>query len=203
MLSKFIDRSTILDRPVAEARQAYDFIILDTAPAPAATTTIAAYATAEWFLLSAFPHPLSLGGLTEAFNDIADVRRHRNPRLEILGVVFTNVDGRATRLRAQLEAVVNESLAGRQFETFISQAIILPELSGRGKTLFQMPRYLDIKVAQQYLRLSAEIEHRTLHRDAFLAGTLPPFAEGRACTPHQSTIPPDDVVDLNDLSSRV
>ena len=35
----------------------------------------------------------ALGGLTEAFNDIADVRRHRNPNLEVLGVVFTNVDG--------------------------------------------------------------------------------------------------------------
>lgn len=203
MLSKFIDRSSILERPIAQAREAYDFIILDTAPAPAATTTIAAYATAEWFLLSAFPHPLSLGGLTEAFNDIADVRRHRNPRLEILGVVFTNVDGRATRLRAQLEAVVNESLAGRQFETFISQAIILPELSGRGRTLFQLPKYLDLKVAQQYLRLAAEIEHRTTHREAFLAGTLSPLAETGACTPHLPMMPLDDVPDLTDSSSPV
>lgn len=203
LLSKFIDRSGILDRPVAEARQAYDFVILDTAPAPAATTTIAAYATAEWFLLSAFPHPLSLGGLTEAFNDIADVRRHRNPRLEVLGVVFTNVDGRATRLRAQLEAVVNESLAGRQFETHISQAVILPELSGRGRTLFQLPRYLDIKVAQQYLRLAAEIEYRTLHRDAFLSGTLPLLADTGACTPHLPTMPPDDAAELASLVNHV
>lgn len=184
LLSKFIDRTSILEPSIAQAREQYDFIFLDTAPAAAATTTIAAYATAEWFLLSAFPHPLSLGGLTEAFNDIADVRRRRNPRLEVLGVVFTNVDGRTTRLRAQLEAVVNTALAGRHFETFISQAVILPELSGKGKTLFQLPRYLEINVAKQYLRIAAEIEHRVLNRDAFLAGSLSRLEQAVVSTPH-------------------
>ena len=174
LLSKFVDRTEVLERPLAPARGRYDFVFLDTSPSAAAITTVAAYSSAEWFLLSAFPHPLSLGGLTEAFNDIADVRRHRNPGLEVLGVVFTNVDRRATRLRAQLEAVVNAALPGRRFATSISQAVLLPDLSGRGKTLFQLPRFATIPVANQYLRLSAEVEHRALNRDAFLAGTLGP-----------------------------
>jgi chromosome partitioning protein len=172
LLSKFTDRTKILERPIAQARQLYDFIFLDTAPSAAAITTVAAYSTADWFLLSAFPHPLSLGGLTEAFHDIADVRKHRNPGLEILGVVFTNVDGRATKLRTQLEVVVNDVLPGRRFETSISQAVIIPQASGQGKTLFQLPNYSNINVALQYMRLSAEVEHRVMNRDAFLAGTL-------------------------------
>lgn len=176
LLSKFVDRTTILDRPLALARQQYDFIFLDTSPSAAASTTVAAYSCAEWFLLSAFPHPLSLGGLTEAFNDIADVRKHRNPNLEILGVVFTNVDGRAKRLRTQLEEVVNQALPRRRFETSISQAILIPEVSGRGKTLFQLPRFSNIPTANQYLRLSQEVEYRVLNRGAFLAGTLEPVA---------------------------
>ena len=194
VLSKFVDRTTILDRPLADARACYDFVFLDTPPSAAATTTVAAYAAAEWFLLSAFPHPLSLGGLTEAFNDIADVRRHRNPRLEVLGVVFTNVDGRATRLRAELEALVNAALPGRRFETCISQAVILPELSGRGRTLFQVPNFTKIAVASQYLRLAAEVEHRVRNRDAFLAGTLTalPAAAG-VCTPHSPEVPADEI----------
>ena len=192
LLSKFVDRTTILDRPLADARTRYDFVFLDTPPSAAATTTVAAYAAAEWFLLSAFPHPLSLGGLTEAFNDIADVRRRRNPRLEVLGVVFTNVDGRATRLRAELEAVVNEALPGRRFETSISQAVTLPELSGRGKTLFQLPHFTKLTVANQYLRLAAEIEYRVRNRETFLAGELPPLPAGTACTPHSPDIPADE-----------
>lgn len=171
-VSKYVDRTRILERPLAEARGRYDFVFLDTGPSAAFTTTVAAYSTAEWFLLSAFPHPLSLGGLTEAFNDIADVRRHRNPGLEVLGVVFTNVDGRATRLRAQLEAVVHEALPGRRFDTYISQAVILPDVSGRGRTLFQLPKFESIPVAQQYLRLSVELEHRVRHRELFLKQEL-------------------------------
>jgi chromosome partitioning protein len=173
LLSKYADRTTILDRPMAEARRLYDVVLLDTGPSAAFTTTVAAYAAAEWFLLSAFPHPLSLGGLTEAFNDIADVRAMRNPGLEVLGVIFCNIDRRATRLRAQLERVVREGLPGRAFETSISQAVILPEVSGRGTTLFDLPNASGIAVARQYRALAAEIEHRVRHREAFLAGALP------------------------------
>jgi chromosome partitioning protein len=194
VLSKFVDRTKVLERPVEAARQKYDFIFLDTAPAAAAITTVAAYSTAEWFLLSAFPHPLSLGGLTEAFNDIADVRKHRNPGLEVLGVVFTNVDGRATKLRAQLEVVVNDALPGRRFDTSISQAVILPELSGKGKTLFQLPRYTRFNVANQYLRLARELEYRVLNREAFLGGMLGPPDFGRLAEIAESDFA-DEVVD--------
>ena len=172
VLSKFVDRTRILEQPLALARQFYDFVFLDTPPSAAAITTVAAYASSEWFLLSAFPHPLSLGGLSEAFNDIADVRAKRNPELEVLGIVFTNVDGRATRLKADLDAVVNETMPGRRFSTVISQAVLIPELSGRGKTLFQVPKHERICVARQYRQLASELEHRVFNRDAFLAGKL-------------------------------
>jgi chromosome partitioning protein len=178
VVSKFIDRTTVLEKPLMLARQRYDFIFLDTPPSAAAITTVAAYSTAEWFLLSAFLHPLSLAGLTEAFNDIADVRKHRNRRLEVLGVVYTNVDGRAKKLRHQLETVVNEALPGRQFQTSIPQAIILPELSGQGITLFQLPNTHTNSIANHYRRLASEVKHRVYNRDAFLNGTLGPLERG-------------------------
>jgi chromosome partitioning protein len=171
-LSKFVDRTRILERPLAEAREHYDFIFLDTGHLPAFTTTVAAYSSAEWFLLSAFAHPLSLGGLTDAFNDIADSRKHRNPLLEVLGVVFTAVDERTTRLRSRMETAVAEALPGRQFETSISQAIIVPDISEHGRTLFQLPKFRAIPTARQYLNLSVEIEHRVRHRREFLDGNL-------------------------------
>lgn len=177
-LSKFAARTRILDRVVAEAREQYDFVFLDTGHSAGFITTVAAYSSAEWFLLSAFAHPLSLGGLTDAFRDIADARLLSNPDLEVLGVVFNAVDGRATRLRAQVEHAVAEALPGRRFETLISQAIIVPEISLRGKTLFQLPRFETIPVAQQYLRLSVELEHRVRNRDAFLRGELGPCDYG-------------------------
>lgn len=176
LISKYMDRTRILEKPLAEARCRYDYIFLDTGPTAAFTTTVAAYSSAEWFLLSAFPHPLALGGLTEAFNDIADARKHRNASLEVLGVVFTNVDRRATRLRAKLEAVVSEALPGRSFRTSISQSIVLPEVSGQGRTLFQDAKLSQHQVALEYMRLAGEVEHRVCNRDTFLSGTLPDVA---------------------------
>ncbi|MBL9149866.1 MAG: ParA family protein [Phycisphaerae bacterium] len=174
LLSKYVDRTCILDRALDAARARFDVVILDTGPSAAFCTTVAAYSSSDWFLLSAFAHPLSLGGLTEALADIADVRRARNGSLEVLGVVFTAVDRRATRLRGQLEEVVARALPGRRFETAIPQAIVIPEASGRGRTLFQMPRWELIPSAIEYLRLAAEVEHRINNREDFLRGTLEP-----------------------------
>jgi chromosome partitioning protein len=87
-LSRFTDRTRLLERVIDEARTGYDFVLLDTGPSAGFATTVAAYSAAEWFLLTAFPHPLSLAGLSEAFRDIADVRRLRNPSLEVLGVLL-------------------------------------------------------------------------------------------------------------------
>jgi len=171
VLSKFIDKTRVLERPLELARQNYDFIWLDTPPNAGATTTVSAYSSADWFLLSAFPHPLSMGGLNEALKDIADVRRRRNPTLEVLGVVLTCVDTR-TNLAVELEEVVARELPGRAFETIITQAIALPDCSGKGKTLFQMKQYENHKVTEQYRILTNEIERRLLNREAFLGGHL-------------------------------
>jgi chromosome partitioning protein len=166
LLSKFVDRTSILDRPVSLARPHYDFIFLDTPPWAGATTTVAAYAVAEWFLLSAFPHPLSLAGLNEALKDIADVRARRNPSLEVLGVVLTCVDTRTT-LAKDVEELVARELPGRAFETIITQANALPVLSGRGKTLFDTKLYATHKVTEQYRSLAAEVESRVVNRQDF------------------------------------
>ena len=49
MLSKFDDKTQILERPLKLARRHYDFIFLDTPPSAGATTTVAAYSSADWF----------------------------------------------------------------------------------------------------------------------------------------------------------
>jgi len=171
LLSRYEDRTRLLERPVRLARPEYDFIFLDTPPSAGATTTIAAYSIAEWFLLSAFPHPLSVGGLNEAFKDIADVRHRRNSVLEVLGVVLTCVDTR-TNLAVEVEQLVARELPGRAFETKITQATAVPKCSGRGKTLFQIEGYADHKVTQQYRCLAFEVEQRVLNREEFLSGRL-------------------------------
>jgi chromosome partitioning protein len=178
---------------LSHAREFYDFIIFDTSPSAGATTTIAAYAACEWFLLTAFPHPLSFAGLTEACRDIRDVRQFRNPDLEVLGVVFNNVDPRARHLRMDLESLVEQLLPGRRFKATISQAVILPHLSGMGRTLFQEENWQRLVPARQYHRLSQEVLHRVRHRDEFIHGKLDDLADADTGTP---VLLKDNVVSL-------
>jgi chromosome partitioning protein len=171
LLSKYIDKTRILDRAIDLARQSYDVIFLDTPPNPAFTTTVAAYSVCDWFLLSTFPHPLSMSGLNEALKDIADVRVRRNARLEVLGVLISSVDARSNLWR-EVEDVINVCLPGRGFCTKISQAIEIAKLSGRGRTVLQARG--KIHVAEQYRLVTSEIEWRILNRERFLAGEKPP-----------------------------
>lgn len=172
VLSKFVDKTNILERALRLARPGFDFILLDTPPNPAAPTTIGAYSSAEWFLLSVFPHPLSIGGLNEAFKDIADVRTRKNPSLEVMGVVITAVDGR-TNLWREVADTIAAALPGRAFQTKISQAIEIAKIAGLGKTLFQTRSGAKHEVADQYRRLAEEIVHRALNREEFISGHLP------------------------------
>ena len=119
--------------------------------------------------LTAFPPPLAVAGLNEAFKDIADVRNRRNPQLEVLGVVLTCVDSR-TSLAREVEDLIAQELPGRAFETMITQATALPKCSGKGKTLFQVDGLGQHKVTLQYLSLAREIEARVRNRAAFLDG---------------------------------
>src|SRR5262249_15997169 len=97
--------------------------------------------------------------------------KRRNPNLEVLGVVLTCVDTR-TNLATELERTVARELPNRAFGTFITQAVALPECSGKGKTLFQLKMYAQHKVTAQYRHWPAEIEPRLWTRGAFRAGTL-------------------------------
>ena len=171
LLSKFVDKTSILDRALRLARVEYDYVLLDTPPNPQAPTTVGAYSAAEWFLLSVFPHPLSVGGLNEAFKDIIDVRARKNPNLEVLGVVLTSVD-RRTNLWREVSDVIAEAVPGRQFTTMISQAIEVAKAAGQGKTIFQTRYGAQHEVAKQYRELADEIIQRTANRDAFIGGLL-------------------------------
>jgi len=171
-VSKYLDTTRLLEQPLRDARKTYDYIILDTPPAARSIATIAAYSEAEWILLSAFPHHLSIEGLTEAFRDINDVRRYRNHKLEVLGILLCCVDRRVKKNRHRIEALVASALPGRELDTSISQAAVLPESSAVGKTVFQRSDCRDHLVLRQYRRLAAELEYRMRHRPAFLAGTL-------------------------------
>lgn len=185
-LSKFADRTHVLDRGLDLACQDYDFIMLDTPPFAGATTTVAAYASAQWFILSAFPHILSIHGLNEALNDIADVRSRRNPQLEIIGLVFSSVD-RRTRAKVEVEQLMQKHFPERAFSTYIAQAVALNQAAEKGKTLFDIKKFRKHPVADQYRTIAAEVYERVTNREAFLAGELQSSSESPAPVEEEQT----------------
>lgn len=167
-LPKFTDPASLL-MPTVKQAHSYDYVLLDTSPHPADVATVAAYGAADWFLLTALPHYLSLAGLTEACRDIADVRRLRNPQLQVLGVLMCAVDERATRARAEINEYVRRALPGRMFTTRISQATAVQECVLDGVSIVTHPSHRDHPATHAYLRLATEVEHRVANRTTFLA----------------------------------
>src|SRR4051794_33713523 len=161
--NKFLITQDVLIEPLRRLEGKYDYIFLDTAP-NATTPTVAAYKAAKWFILSAFPDPLAISGLTDALVDIRAAQQHGNPALRILGVVLSGIDGRKTRLATSLIDYVDEKFSvdggpSAKFKTTISRSTVVPEASKLGKSVFQTdPTH---KVAHQYRALAQEIEERT------------------------------------------
>lgn len=166
--NRFAEKTKILLEPLRNARKMYDFIFLDTPPSPGDVTTVAAYASSDWFLLSVFPQPLAIGGLADAINDIALVRKNTNRHLEVLGVIICAVK-RNSNLWQQIDSLIKDNFPGRGFRTTISQSVALERTSGQGITLFQDAKLSKHKCAEEYRELAAEIEYRALNRDKFIA----------------------------------
>lgn len=159
--NKFVIRQHVLIEPLKQLVGEYDYILLDTAP-NATTPTIAAYAAADWFLLSAMPDPFAVAGLQDALHDIQSAKEHGNHSLTLLGVVISGASTR-TRLGVVLTEYIQKAFTLAdgmclKFETEISRSIVIPESQKEGKTVFQTePRH---KVTAQYRELAREVEAR-------------------------------------------
>ncbi len=164
--NKMLDPHRILLEPLRAVRGVYDYVFLDTAP-NATPPTIAAYKSAEWFLLSAMPETFAIQGLDAAIQDIDAARKHGNPNLRMLGVVLCRVD-RRTRLSKQLvdyveQAFIDVNGMNRKFAATISHSTVISTAQKLGKTIFETEP--DHKVTMEYRALAREFEERLAEFD--------------------------------------
>jgi chromosome partitioning protein len=174
-LGRFSDLGSVLKKPLAQLRGKYDYIFLDTAP-NLTTPTIAAYKSADFFMLSAMPETFAVQGLNNALKDIQSVREHGgNANLTLIGVVLSNVDGRLTRLARELLNYVEETFAKtppwmRKYETTISRTTVIPAAQKIGRTIFQTEPHH--KVTEQFRALAREVESRMAMLDRESSSSL-------------------------------
>lgn len=161
--NKFVVPHHVLAKPLRRIRELgrYDVILLDTAP-NATAPTLAAYQSAEWFLLTAMPDPFATRGLNDALQDINDAQANGNPSLKLLGVVLSAVDKR-TRLANTLSDYVEATFSPKgssslKFRTEIGRSTVIPSAQKHGRTVFQTdPEH---RVANQYRDLARELMER-------------------------------------------
>lgn len=161
---RFFNPLDVLAEPIAELRQSFDIIVLDTPPSTVLSPSLATYASADWFLLAAMPDPLAITGLADAARDIEAVRDSTNRKLKLLGVVLNAVDNR-TRLCRELTAYVDECFASPTGKTLrltptISRSTVVPTAQKLGRSVIDaFPRH---PVAEQFMALAAAIEDRLI-----------------------------------------
>ena len=100
---------------LAEVRDAYDFVIIDCAPALGMITSSALVA-ADYLLIPCQTEAHAILGLEQLTETIAKIRRRANPSLEILGIVPTMYSARQSQDRASLNDL--QALWGRHLPMF-------------------------------------------------------------------------------------
>lgn len=158
-----MSREKVLNQVLAQAKQEYDFILLDCAPS-LGMLTINALAAADTTLIPVQAQYLSAKGLEQLLQTVQKVRRQINPKLKIEGILLTMTDSR-TNYGKEIDSLIRQAY-GKNIHVFgqsIPRSVRAAETSAAGKSIFQHdPKG---KVAEAYQSLTKEvIDHAEKHR---------------------------------------
>jgi chromosome partitioning protein len=146
-------RENILKRAIEEAREKYDFVIIDCPPS-LGLLTINALTASDSIVIPVQCEYFALEGLGQLLNTIKIVRQHLNPELDIEGVLLTMYDTR-TRLSNQVADEVKRYFDDRVFKSVIARNVRLAEAPSFGKPALL---YDSTSVgSKNYLALAREI----------------------------------------------
>ena len=129
-LATVIARETRLRHALVPAHEAFDLILIDTAPS-LGLLTINSLAAAAGALIPIQCEYYALEGLSQLLHVIRLVQGQINPALVIHGVVLTMYDGRAN-LSAEVAAEVREHLGSKVYQRTIPRNIRLAEAPSHG-----------------------------------------------------------------------
>jgi chromosome partitioning protein len=132
-LSSMIGRERRLELALRPLRDLYDVILVDTPPS-LGLLTINAMVAAAGVIVPVQCEYLSLRGLAQLRQTLAQVREHLNPRVDIVGILPTMYDGRTVHGREAV-AVLEESFGDRVYRTKIGKTIRFAEAPVQGKSI--------------------------------------------------------------------
>jgi chromosome partitioning protein len=156
---------TLLDIPMRERRLAtalqpvvpdYDYLIVDCPPS-LNMLTVNALVAADGVLVPIQTEYYALEGLSALLDTIGQIREHRNPRLEIEGILRTMHDPR-NNLAIQVSAQLITHFGDKVFRTIIPRNVRVAEAPSHGLPVILYDRYS--RGAVTYLALASEMIRR-------------------------------------------
>ncbi len=142
-----------LRQAIAKVRDRYDFVIIDCPPS-LNMLTVNALVAADSLIITMQCEYYALEGLTGLLNTFEELRKSRNPRLRLQGLLRTMYDGR-NRLTLDVSQQLGEHFGDRLYNTVIPRNIRLAEAPSHGLPVLFYDRKSMGAVA--YLELAKEL----------------------------------------------
>ncbi len=152
-LIHMISRERVLKKALAQARNDYDYILIDCPPS-LGLLTVNALTAADGVLIPVQCEYYALEGLSALTNTITLIKQDLNPDLIIEGVLLTMYDSR-NNLAEQVAQEVRKYFGSKVYTTIIHRNVALSEAPSHGKPVL----LYDIRSrgAQSYLELAKEV----------------------------------------------
>ncbi len=138
-LATKIGKEFILKNALRTARSHYDYIIFDCPPSMG-NLTVNALVAARFVLIPCEMSVLAFEGVSDLIDTLAQINDRLNPDLDILGVLFTRVDGRNLQMNDLIRENMKKYFNGQIFNTEIAINTALNKAQLEGRPIFHYDR---------------------------------------------------------------
>ena len=111
----------------------FDYIFIDCPPS-LGMITVASLTAADGVVIPMQCEFFAMEGLTQLLMTISKVRKHSNPKLELVGILLTMYNGRLTQTK-QVVADIKRYYADKLFATPITRQVVLSEAPSYGEPI--------------------------------------------------------------------
>jgi len=152
-LSSMIGRERALEKALAEVKNSYDYVLIDTPPS-LGLLTINALVASTGVIVPVQCEYLSLRGLVQLENTLSMIRENLNPVVEIEGILPTMYDSRTLHSREAVE-ILQENFGDLVFDTKIRKTVRYAEAPVKGTSVLKYDP--SGNAAEAYRQLAKEV----------------------------------------------
>ena len=151
-------REFFLKKAIAEIKDSFDYIIIDSPPS-LGMITINILTAADSVLIPIQCEYYALEGVSQLISTIKSIKKKLNPKIAIEGILATMYDGR-TNLSIQVLDEVKRFFSDKLYKTVIPRNIRLSEAPSFGEPIIKYDR--TSKGASAYMALAKEVIEKTM-----------------------------------------